>query len=237
MGLAAALVALGPELRFMGHVLGPGPFALARELVPAFRMIRVPSRAGIFIALALSLLAAKALARWRPSTPRLIAIAALALAETLIVPIPMPAWAQVVDSRKPPPDVYGWLAGQPGQPVVVELPMLDIYGIFQRPAYHESIYLIHQTHHWKPLANGYAGIEPAPYLDLRRRARRFPSADALAAFRERGVRYVILHRRGFGPNQWARIERDLAGFASQLREVARFDEDVVYELRPAPGVV
>lgn len=234
MGLAAALVALGPELRFMGHVLGPGPFALARELVPAFRMIRVPSRAGIFIALALAMLAAKALTLWRPRTPRLIAITALALAETLIVPIPMPAWAQVVDSRQPPPDVYAWLAEQPGDPVVVELPILDIYGIFQRPAYHESIYLIHQTHHWKRLANGYAGIEPAPYVDLRRRARRFPSADALSALRERGVRYVILHRGGFGPNQWSRIERDLISFGAELREVARFGGDAVYELLASP---
>jgi hypothetical protein len=234
MGLAAALVALGPELRFMGHVFGPGPFALARELVPAFRMIRVPSRAGIFIALALALLGAKALTLWRPRTPRLVAISALALAETLMVPIPMPAWAQVVDSREPAPEVYRWLAAQPGDPVVVELPMLDIYGIFQRPAYHESIYLVRQTHHWKPLANGYAGIEPAPYVDLRQRARRFPSADALAAFRERGVRYVILHRGGFGPNQWARIERDLIWFASELQEVARFGGDTVYELLAAP---
>jgi hypothetical protein len=234
MGVAACLVALGPELRTMGKVLGPGPFALLRDLVPAFRMIRVPSRSGIFIALALALLAAKALSRWRPGMPRLAAITTLALVETLIVPIPMPAWAQVVDSRRPAPDVYRWLAEQPGAPVVVELPILDIYGIFQRPAYHESIYLIHQTRHWKPLLNGYAGIEPEPYLDLRRRARRFPSADALAAFRERGVRYVILHRGGYGPNQWARIERDLIWFADDLEEVARFGGDTVFALRPAP---
>jgi hypothetical protein len=234
MGAAAALVALGPELRVGGHVLGPGPFALLREVVPAFKMIRVPSRSGIFIALALALLAAKALALWRPRTPRLFAVGALALAETLIVPIPMPAWAQVVDSRRPPPEVYAWLAAQPGEPVVVELPILDIYGIFHRPAYHESIYLIHQTRHWKPLANGYAGIEPAPYVDLRQRARRFPSTDALAAFRARGVRYVILHRGGYGPNQWGRIERDLIWFGAELREVARFGGDAVYELLAAP---
>jgi hypothetical protein len=234
MGLFAALVALGPELRVMGEVYGPGPFALARDVVPAFRMIRVPSRSGIFIALALALLAAKALSLWRPATPRLLAVATIALAETLIVPIPMPRWAQVVDSRQPPPDVYAWLAAQPGSPVSVELPLLDIYGIFHRPAYHESIYLIHQTRHWQPLANGYAGIEPAPYLDLRRRARRFPSADALAAFREKGVRYVILHRGGYGPNQWARLERELPGAASALKEVARFGGDTVFELLPGP---
>ena len=234
MGLAAALVALGPVVRVMDRPLFPGPFALARALVPAFQMIRVPSRAGVFIALALAVLAGAALARLRPR-PALTALAwLLALAETLIVPIPMPAWAQVVDSRRPPPPVYAWLAAQPFDPVVVELPILDIHGVSQRPAHHESIYLVHSTRHWRRLANGYAGIEPAPYVDLRQRARRFPSADALAAFRERGIRYVVLHRAGFGPNQWARIERDLPAFAAELLEVASFQGDTVFELRPPP---
>ena len=89
---------------------------------------------------------------------RVALLGLLALAETVIAPIPMPGWSQVVDSRRPPPPVYRWLAAQPGAPVVAELPLLDIDGITERPAYHESIYLIHQTHHWKPLVNGYAGI-------------------------------------------------------------------------------
>ena len=156
------------------------------------------------------------------------------IAETLIVPIPMPGWAQVVDTRSPPPPVYQWLAAQPGEPVVAELPMLDINGIFAHPAHHESIYLVHSTRgHWKPLVNGYAGIEPTPYVALRNAVRQFPSAPALAALRERGVRYVILHRGGYGPNKWARIERDLPLFASELREVARFPGDTVYALEPA----
>ena len=181
------------------------------------------------------MLAAKALAAWRPRPPRLAAVFALALAETLIVPIPMPAWAQVVDTRKPPPPVYEWLAAQPGEPVVAELPMLDIYGIFTHPAYHESIYLVHPRRgtgsRW-PTAT--PGIEPTPYVALRNAARQFPSADALAALRARGVRYVILHRGGYGPNQWARIERDLPASPRELREVARFGSDTVYALEPAP---
>ena len=128
------------------------------------------------------------------------------------------------------PPVYAWLAAQPGEPVVVELPIQDINGIFQRPAYHESIYLVHQTRHWKPLVNGYAGIEPAAYVDLRDKAWRFPSEECLAAFRQRGVRYVILHRGGYGPNKWERIERELPA-AAGLMEVARFDGDLVFELR------
>jgi hypothetical protein len=157
------------------------------------------------------------------------------VAETLIVPIPMPAWAQVVDTSRPPPAVYDWLARQPGEPVVAELPMLDINGIFAHPAYHESIYLVQSTRgHWKPLANGYAGIEPTPYVALRNALRRFPSPEALSALRAHDVRYVVVHGGGYGPNKWARITRDLPQFAAELREVARFDRDVVYALEPPP---
>jgi hypothetical protein len=217
----------------MGHDLFPGPFAVAREL-PLFRMIRVPSRAGVFLVLPLAMLAAKALTVWRPRPILLALVSVAALAETLIVPIPMPAWAQVVDTTKPPPPVYDWLKAQAGEPVVAELPMLDINGIFAHPAYHESIYLVQSTRgHWKPLVNGYAGIEPTPYVALRNALRQFPSAAALDALRGHGVRYVVLHRGGYGPNKWARIERDLPRFTGELREVARFDGDTVYALSPA----
>ena len=79
--------------------------------------------------------------------------------------------------------------------------------------------------------NGYAEIEPAPYLELRDKTKRFPTGESLATFRERGVRYVILHWGGYGPNKRARLERELPS-ASALREVARFGGDVVYELLP-----
>lgn len=232
LGLVAALLALGPEVRLLGETVMPGPFALAREL-PVFRMIRVPSRAGAFIALALAMLGARVLQKLRLRPLALGGVAVVALAETVIAPIPMPAWARVIDSRRAPPPVYGWLAAQPGAPVVLELPLLDIRGILERPAQHESVYLVRQTHHWKPLANGYAGIEPPPYVRLRDAARSFPSEVALAAFAEKGVRYVVVHRAGYGPNKWARVERDLPRFADRLREVVRFDDgDVVYELQP-----
>ena len=234
MVVAAAAIAVGPEVTAFGRVLGPGPFALARE-APLFRSIRVPSRAGAFIALGLALLAARALSRFRPLTAGLAG--ALALAESAIVPVEMPGWTIVADTRKPPAPVYAWLAAQPGAPPVVELPILDIRGVTERPSAHESAYMVHSTRHWKPLLNGYAGVEPAPYVALREAARTFPSAGALSAFRERGARYVIVHRRGFGPNQWARVERDLPALLAEgaspgLRPVASFaaEGDHVYEL-------
>jgi hypothetical protein len=234
VALLAALVALGPEVRFQGHGLFPGPLALLREVAPLFKMIRVASRAGIFIALPLAVLAARALESWRPSRGVLAGIAVLAMAETAIVPVPMAEWTQVVDTRRPPPPVYEWLASQPPGTPLVELPMLDLWGIYRRPAFHESVYMVRSTGHWQRLVNGYAGIEPRRYQALREEARGFPSAVFLESLRGLGTRYVVLHRDGYGPNQWPRIERALPAFAGELREVARFGGDTVYEIGPPP---
>ena len=231
-GVAAALIALGPEVRWRGHTLFPGPFAGLREILPVFQMIRVPSRAGTFIALAVSILFARALARWEGRPRALAALFVLYVVETLIIPIPMPQWAKVIDTRRPPPAVYTWLAEQPGDFAVVELPILDIRGVFERPAYHESIYMVHSTRHWKRLLNGYAGIEPPEYVEMREKAKRFPSAASIAIFRQRGARYVILHWDAYGPFKSARISRDLNQFREDLVLVGNFGPDSVFELMP-----
>jgi hypothetical protein len=230
VALLAVLIAVGPEVRLFGKTLFPGPYGFLRESLPFFQNIRVTSRAGIFLALALSLLAAKGLARWRDSAPRLALVFALGMAETLIAPIPLASWAQVVDSAKPPPAVYAWLREQPGEFAIVELPIVPNDGYFRRPEFDESIYMVRSTQHWKRLVNGYAGVEPADYKRARELARRFPSQAFLDLMRELKVRYVVLHHRGFGPNQWARVERDLPLFESSLRPALKLPEDTVFEL-------
>ena len=236
VALAAVVVALGPRIRAFGIDLGPGPFGLLREIVPVFQMIRVTSRAGVFLALPLAILAALALTRMKPRPVVVAGLFLLALAETWMVPIPMPEWTRIIDSRREPPAVYKWLAAQPGRDPIVHLPMLDVYGLERRPAYHESVYMVYSTHHWKPLVNGYAGIEPLSYQRIRALAHRFPTEELLASLSATGVRYVVLHRGGYGPNQWARIEESLPQFTGgPLREVAFFAGDTVFELHPSPS--
>jgi hypothetical protein len=232
--LAAAIVALGPRVRAFGHDLGPGPWGLLRDTVPVFRMIRVTSRAGVFLALPLTMLAAMALTRLKPGRTALAGISLLGLAETLIVPIPMPEWSKLIDTRKEPPPVYRWLAAQPGRDPIVHLPMLDVYGLEKRPAFHESVYMVYSTLHWNPLVNGYAGIEPRRYVEIRDLARSFPSGELLAALRGIGTRYVIVHRRGYGPFQWKRLQAGMpqALASGALHEIAVLGHDTVYELGP-----
>ncbi len=232
--LTAALVALGPRVRAFGHDLGPGPWGFLRDTVPLFRMIRVTSRAGVFLALPLTTLAAMALTRLRPKPAVLAGIGFVALAETLVVPIPMPEWSKLIDTRKEPPPVYRWLASQPGRDAVVHLPMLDVYGLERRPAFHESVYMVYSTLHWKPLVNGYAGIEPKGYVRLRNLSWEFPSEEFVGALRAIGTRYVVLHRKGYGPFQWARLQRGMppALAGGRLRDMATLGTDTVYEVGP-----
>ncbi len=235
--IAAALVALGPRVRAFGADLGPGPWAPLRDTIPLFQMIRVTSRAGVFVALPLVMLAALALEKLKPGRAALAAVGLLALAETVMAPIPMPGWSKVIDTRHQPPPVYRWLADQPGRDPVVHLPMLDVYGLERRPAFHESIYMVYSTLHWKPLVNGYAGIEPRRYVQLRSLLRSFPSAESIAALRAAGTRYVVVHRRGYGPLQWERLQKGMPeALATSLREVAVLGTETVFELLPSPSI-
>src|SRR5688500_2661534 len=95
LAVAAIAIAVGPEVALFGQTIAPGPFSLAREL-SVFRMIRVPARAGAFLALALALLAARALHRWKGRPLWVAAAGVAAVAETVIAPLPLPAWSGVV---------------------------------------------------------------------------------------------------------------------------------------------
>jgi hypothetical protein len=229
MTLAAVVVALGPEVRLLGHTLFPSPLGTLRRLLPPLQSVRVFSRSGIFLALGLTQLAAFVLRRFAHRPWLIAAIALVALLETLIVPIPMPAWAQVIDTGKPTPPVYQWLASQPGEIAVVELPIVK--GDLSRPAYDESVYMVRSTLHWKRLVNGNAGVEPEHYRRVRELVRRFPSQESIDALRALGTRYILLHRGGYGPNQWARVSRDLPRFLECcLKVAAEFPDVTVYEI-------
>jgi len=237
LGLVAGLLALGPEIRLRGTTLGPGPFALLRDHVTVFSNIRATGRAGIFVAFALALLAGTALQSVkRPALMSGLALAAF-LIEARIAPIPTPSWTNVIDSSQPAPRVYLWLKEQPAGTIVAELPARPA-GDFARPAFHDSIYMVRSTLHWQPLVNGFAGAETPLVQRFRAAAPSFPEPESLEAMRTARAKYVVVHLRGYGPNQRERLEARVLELADRLREVARFtngdrldvDVDVVYEL-------
>lgn len=237
LALASALLALGPEIRWRGATLAAGPFALLRDYVPVFSNIRATGRAGIFLAFPLAVLAGVALqSRRRPALASTIALLAF-LFEARIAPIPTPSFTNVIDSRAETPKVYQWLREQPKGTIVAELPARPASDL-ARPAFHDSIYMVWSTRHWQPLVNGFAGVETPLVQRYRATAPSFPEAEALDVIKEAGARYVVVHLRGYGPNQRERLLARVAEMAARVREAARFengersdvDIDIVYEL-------
>jgi hypothetical protein len=229
LAVCAGIVALGPEIRLFGSAIAAGPFSWLRNF-EIFRMIRVPARASVFLGLALSILAAFGLDRLRRPAVR-GALLALALLEAASIPLSVVAADRCVDNTIPTPEIYKWLAARPPGGAVIELPILPNDGLFQRPKFDDSVYLLRSTSHWRPLVNGYAGTEPKDYAITREVMKDFPSEESIARLRSLDVRYVLLHLRGFGPNRRQIIEQRLPEWASQLIVAARFDDDVALELR------
>jgi sugar phosphate isomerase/epimerase len=98
--------------------------------------------------------------------------------------------------------------------------------------------MVWSTIHWQRLVNGFAGAETPLVQRFRATAGSFPEALALDVMKEARAKYVVVHLRGFGPNQRERMGARVAEMKDRLREVARFanperpdlDIDVVYEL-------
>ena len=241
LGVTAALLALGPQIRWRGATLMPGPFALLRDYVPVFSNLRATARAGIFVAFGLAMLAGHAIGRSRRPGATAFIATMLFLIEARIAPIPTPSISTVIDSREPISRVDQWLKEQPPGLIVAELPARSAAD-YSRPAFHDSIYMVRSTRHWQRLVNGFAGAETPLIQRFRTAAPSFPSPECLAVLEEAGARYVIIHLRGYGPRQRERMTAEIEAARDRLREIVRFandersdfDVDIVYKLMKRP---
>jgi hypothetical protein len=94
------------------------------------------------------------------------------------------------------PPVYALLATLPPG-VVAEFPMPKVDAL-PGP---DPWYAYFSIFHWKPLVNGYSGFYPPSYIHRLVDLRRFPDAFSLRALRREGVRYMVIHERGYEKNR------------------------------------
>ena len=194
---------------FLWVALGPrfGLYAVLYRLVPGFDLVRVPSRFATLTLLALGLLAGFGLER--------LARRRHVLAPLALVLVVGEFWAAPLDAREYAveiPAIDRWLAAQPGEGAVVELPVADPRDTHRATRLH-SAYMLHSTLRWRPLVNGYSGFTPAPHELLLRHLVTFPderSLDGLAAI---GVRYAVLHPGLYAPGDWSAVAGRLDAFA------------------------
>ncbi len=229
----AIVLALGPTFVLPGGLSVPMPHRLLARIVPGFGMVRGPLRALSLAGLGLSLAGALSLARigarWPHHLRATVSVIGVLGALGWVAPTPVPIEPDPLGRELPP--VYRWLARQPRDGGVLEVPGAaseeDLAGLVR-----ESRYMLAATVHWQPLVNGYTAYPPVWSGLAKSLARRLPDADALQTLvNVAPVAWVILHRNaisGIVRSQW---ERDAP--AAGLVETTRFGDDVVYRVARA----
>ena len=231
--LTGVVLSAGPSLDVAGLSI-PLPYRALYELVPGFSSIRVPIRFAIVVAAALAALSGFVVARW---TRRLDARAALVLAGALALgcvvdaaPRPVPVAAAGLGDAAPP--VYTWLAQQPGDGSVLEIPGTaggdDVVGNAR-----SGKYMVASTIHWKPIVNGWTAYPPHVAQLLAAAIRDLPEPRALELLGQvSGLEWIVVHRDQLLADDVARWPR---GPLPGLTLVQSFGDTDVYRVDARPA--
>jgi hypothetical protein len=212
----AVVLILAVNLSFGPRGLG---FEWLREHVFLYRGIRAPARVGQVALLVSGVLAGMGCARlhaWLsarrlPANAVVAALIVIAFAEYLVKPLELVS----VPTRTPP--AYEWLRTQP-RGVVAEFPMPTK----QTSPLLEGEFQFLSTFHWYPLVNGYSGNWSKRHVGFLERVQKFPDEAAIAALREAGVEYVLVHERYLGRDHYAET---VARLDTRLTAAGRFPGD------------
>jgi hypothetical protein len=244
--LAALLVAmwlsLGPSPTSMDRPLGlASPYRVLYDVVPGFDGVRAPSRFWMVGLLALSVLAGFGAARLNGLAGGRAAIAGvwlLCLAEARVSPFivngvsPVPGFngpEARLRLRDEAPAVYGAVARQPLDTVLLELP-LGLPDFDLRAMYYS-------TFHWRKLVNGYSGFTPSHYgpLVAALGGSSLDGERAWTALRDAGATAVIVHEAAYLGDTGPRLSFALRELGA--REVARDGSDVLLTLPSSSAVI
>jgi hypothetical protein len=202
-----------------------GLYTVFYRLLPLFAWLRVPSRFGLVVVLALSVLGGIAASAWlrRSTRPQLacVALAVLACAE-LLTPLKIPAVPPVAP-------VYAMLGTLPPGPVI-EMPFWYLDPMFPRHSY----YMLQSTAHWMPLVNGYSDYIPDDFRANVMRYAIFPAPETLKFMAPTRVRYAVFHRDGFNAANWRDVEMRIDQAKPYLRQLYADERTRLYEIVAFP---
>jgi hypothetical protein len=188
--LAGAGVALLASLGLHLQVAGWQPYEALRALYPGFRQLRSPFRLGVFVQIFLLILAGFGLGwLWRVSLGRWLAVGlcTLGVLETLTIAVPSRTFSEQALERP----WVGWLAAQPaGAAAIVPFPASGAVADYEPTA----LAMLQALEHRHPLANGYSGLFPAAYSQLREAMQTFPDNGSIAQLRTIGATYLVVDR-------------------------------------------
>jgi hypothetical protein len=226
------LLTTGPQLTIAGQPHGRGFYHWLYHYVPGGRAFGAPGRWGLVFVLCVALLAAfgarlvQARLRGRAGPFVAALLVALPMAEYVCFPL---RWERLAE----PPAVYRWLAAEPGDFAILELPVQDGGA--------EAWFTYWVTVHLKRTVNGQLSFIGPTLTDFAQ----LTEPLQLPAFVERlrsiyPMRYLLAHR-GFmtGPGDEFRAQREAwtrlrTATVPGLALVRSFDDTDVYLVAPTP---
>jgi hypothetical protein len=212
--------------------LSLGPDAglyLALTPLPAFTIMRAPSRFGAIVAFALCVLAGMGIAMVLDRVDRRSARAATSVAVGLAIFAVVELATPLSFSRVPPVEPgYRVLATLPRGPLI-ELPWYS-----NRFAAARTQYVLNSTSHWMPLVNGYSSHTPRQFLDETPVLAGFPSIDAFRILERDRVRYAMFHMTQFTSEARQDLESRLRQFDRYLARRHADERLWLYEIVEYP---
>jgi hypothetical protein len=216
MAALALWISFGPDA---------GLYAALYKAIPLFAWLRAPSRFGLIVVFALTVLAGIAVSAWlrRVSRPALAfaALATLGCAE-LVVPLNMP-------DVPPVEPVYTLLKTLPPGPVI-EMPFWYVEFMFPRHTY----YMLQSTMHWMPLVNGYSDYVPDDFRENVLKLAIFPAPETLKVLAPITVRYAVFHRYWFNDENWQDVLTRLKNAEPYMRLLYEGEGTRLYEIVGSP---
>jgi hypothetical protein len=201
-----------------------GLYRVLYATVPAFTLMRAPSRFGVVVLLALAVLAGVGVS-WMLARVRLAGVIGIALIVAAIAEHAVPLGFQPVPTPEP---AYRALAALP-RGALIEMPVFS-----RRAQFLRARYMLASTIHWMPIVNAYSDYIPPVFEAHADALGGFPSTDSFARLKEYGVRYAMFHLDLYGGMKDA-LEERLEEFAPYL--VERYSDETMrlYEIVGFPG--
>jgi len=206
-----------------------GPFYLLYYLIPGFNGIRAPGRFSIFFLISVIAIISLGLKRFFKQQARIKKNLLLIIVMFLLL-IEFSFAGQedkFVDNFefKQIPLIYSWLKEQPGDFIVLELPL----GWNKEIGSYDPCYVYYSIYHWKKIVNGYSGYVPLGYYQLNQDLKAFEMPKIVKWLRKYDVKYIVLHLDKYkGSLEGQEVLEKLNSNPDKFKLITRFGNDWVY---------
>jgi hypothetical protein len=219
------ILSLGPNIRVNGIQMGRGLYYLLIKISSVFTGIRQIGHFGLIVIMSISIIAgigaAYLLRRINSNWKRWFLFALIVC--LLLFEYQVDANKHFRSIPRKPPEIHRWLARQPGEFAILELPIWDPGDDLDR--------MYWSTFHWKKIVNGTSTYFPREYWLLKYQLKGFPSEQTLKfLIKNYPVKYIIIDIRNYNKKQLRRLVHSAANFPEYLISRNKTKTHYAYEL-------